>query len=120
MQITRQRVRAALDIETLESCPSCYGKGLVQPSILFTDLLHEKLDYVVNTLNLQDFVLYVHPYVYAYIKQGFFKSIYRSWRSEFGKKFKVVANQALAFLEYKFFDSDRKEIDVTDNKKEFR
>lgn len=54
MQITRQRVRAALDIETLESCPSCYGKGLVQPSILFTDLLHEKLDYVVNTLNLQD------------------------------------------------------------------
>ena len=61
-------------------------------------------------------MLYVHPYVYAYIKQGFFKSIYRSWRSEFGKKFKVVANQALAFLEYKFFDSDRKEIDVTDNK----
>ena len=116
MQITRQRVRAALDIETLETCPSCYGKGLVQPSILFTDRLREKLDYVVNTLGKQDFVLYVHPYVYAYIKQGLFSSIYRKWRGEFGKKFKVVANQALAFLEYKFIDSDRKEIDVTDNK----
>ena len=72
MQITRQRVRAALDIETMESCPSCYGKGLVQPSILFTDVLHEKIDYVVNTLGIHEFSLYVHPYVFAYIKQGFF------------------------------------------------
>lgn len=116
MQITRQRVRAALDIETMESCPSCYGKGLVQPSILFTDRLREKIDYVSNTLGINDFILYVHPYVYAYIKQGLFNSIYRKWKSEFGKKFKVVANQALAFLEYKFLDGDRKEIDVTDNK----
>lgn len=116
MQITRQRVRAALDIETLESCPSCYGKGLVQPSILFTDRLREKIDYLVNTLGIQDFILYVHPYVYAYIKQGFFKSIYRKWRSEFGRNFKVVDNQALAFLEYKFLDKDRKEIDLKDHK----
>lgn len=116
MQITRQRVRAALDIETLESCPSCYGKGLVQPSILFTDRLHEKIDYVVNTLKMQDIILYVHPYVYAYIRQGLFSSIYKNWRREFGKKIKVVANQALAFLEYKFIDSNRNEIDVTDNK----
>ena len=39
MQITRQRVRPALDITTSESCPSCYGKGEVQPSLLFTDKL---------------------------------------------------------------------------------
>ena len=115
MQITRQRVRAALDIETLESCPSCYGKGLVQPSILFTDRLRDKIDYLVNTLGIQDFILYVHPYVYAYIKQGLFKSIYRKWRGEFGRNFKVIANQALAFLEYKFLDKDRKEIDLKDS-----
>lgn len=116
MQITRQRVRAALDIEVMESCPSCYGKGLVQPSILFTDRLREKIDYLVNTLGIQDFVLYVHPYVFAYIKQGLFNSIYRKWRNEFGRGFKVMSNQALAFLEYKFLDKERKEIDLTDNK----
>ena len=116
MQITRQRVRAALDVETLESCPSCYGKGLVQPSILFTDRLREKIDYVVNTLGINDFILYVHPYVYAYIRQGLFNSIYKKWRSEFGRKFKIVSNQALAFLEYKFLDGSRNEIDVRDNK----
>ena len=37
MQITRQRVRPALDITTAETCPSCFGKGEVQPSLLFTD-----------------------------------------------------------------------------------
>lgn len=116
MQITRQRVRAALDIETMESCPSCYGKGLVQPSILFTDVLHEKIDYVVNTLGIHEFSLYVHPYVFAYIKQGFFSSIYKKWRGEFGKKFKLVQNQALAFLEYKFLDKNRNEIDVKESK----
>lgn len=42
MQITRQRVRPALDITTAEECPSCFGKGKVQPSLLFTDLLREK------------------------------------------------------------------------------
>ena len=41
MQITRQRVRPALDITTAEECPSCFG-GKVQPSLLFTDLLREK------------------------------------------------------------------------------
>lgn len=45
MQITRQRVRPALDIITSEKCPSCYGKGEVQPSLLFTDTLKEKLEY---------------------------------------------------------------------------
>ena len=30
MQITRQRVRPALDLVTTEECPSCFGKGIVQ------------------------------------------------------------------------------------------
>ena len=46
MQITRQRVRPTLDIITSESCPSCYGKGEIQPSLLFTDKLKEKIDYL--------------------------------------------------------------------------
>lgn len=116
MQITRQRVRAVLDIETMETCPSCYGKGMVQPSMLFTDKLHEKLDYVVNHLHINEFVLYVHPYVDAYIKKGLLKSIYRNWHKEFGRKFKIVPNQSLAYLEYRIYDKDRNEIDVKEDK----
>ncbi len=54
MQITRQRVRPALDITTSETCPSCFGKGEVQPSLLFTDKLGEKLDYLVNILKVKN------------------------------------------------------------------
>ncbi len=111
MQITRQRVRPALDIITSESCPSCYGKGEIQPSLLFTDKLHEKLDYLVNSLKIDRFIMYVHPFVDAYIKKGIF-SLYGSWRREFGRKFKIVADESLAYLEYKVKDKLNREIDV--------
>lgn len=116
MQITRQRVRAVLDIETMETCPSCFGNGMVQPSLLFTDRLREKIDYVVNDLKIPEFTMYVHPYVDAYIKKGLLTSIYRKWRGEFGRKFKIVPNQALAYLEYRIYDKNRKEIDVKESK----
>ena len=44
MQITRQRVRPAMDVDTSEDCPSCFGTGTVKPSILFTDSLEEKIE----------------------------------------------------------------------------
>ena len=116
MQITRQRVRAVTDIETMETCPSCFGKEKVQPTILFTDRLREKIDYVVNSLNIREFKLYVHPYVDAYIKKGLFRSILKDWKKEFGKNFKVIPNQALAYLEYRFFDKDGKMLDVKEQK----
>ncbi len=115
MQITRQRVRPALDIVTTEACPSCYGKGEVQPSLLFTDTLHERLQYLVETLKVKDLVMYVHPYVDAYIKKGLI-SMYRRWRMELGAKFKVLPDQSLAYLQYRVLDSKRNEIDLQEEK----
>ena len=97
MQITRQRVRPTLDIITSESCPSCYGKGEIQPSLLFTDKLKEKIDYLVNDLKIRRFKLYIHPYVDAYIKKGVF-SIYGKWRRTFGYKFKIIAVTACIIM----------------------
>lgn len=111
MQITRQRVRPALDIATSETCPSCFGKGEVQPSILFTDKLEEKLEYLVFSLKIKKFKMYVHPYVDAYIKKGLF-SIYSKWKRTFGRGFKVIADESLAYLEYRVYDDDGKEIDL--------
>lgn len=115
MQITRQRVRPALDIVTTETCPSCYGKGQVQPSLLFTDKLREKLDYLVNDLNETGFVMYVHPYVDAFIKKGIV-SIYRKWRMDLGRKFKVLPDQSLAYLQYRVIGKDKNEIDLKEEK----
>lgn len=112
MQITRQRVRPALTIVTEEHCPSCFGRGEVQPSLLFTDTLFEKLDYLVNTLGQRNFIMYVHPFVDAYLKRGFFSTIYGSWRRKLGRCFKIVADESLAYLQYRVLDANRNEIDL--------
>lgn len=116
MQITRQRVRPDLEIETSEQCPSCAGKGTVPSSLLFTDTLRSKLDYCINDLGKTNFIMYVHPYVEAYIKKGLFNSLYRTWRKEFGNKFKIMADQSLAYLQYRVVGSDKQEIDLREEK----
>lgn len=115
MQITRQRVRPALDITTNESCPSCYGKGEIQPSLLFTDLLCEKIDYLVNHLKINDFNMYIHPFVDAYIKKGLF-SLYGKWRRQYGRRFKIIPDESLAYLQYKVIDTSGKEIDLKEER----
>ena len=115
MQITRQRVRPALDIVTSETCPSCGGKGEVMPSLLFTDRLKDKLEYLINDLKVRDFIMYVHPFVDAYLKKGFF-SLYRKWRREFGRNFKIMADQDLAYLQYRVIDNHKQEIDLSEEK----
>lgn len=115
MQITRQRVRPALTVVTTEACPSCYGKGEVQPSLLFTDRLHEKIEYLIRELKVNDFIMYVHPYVDAYLKKGLL-SEYRRWKLALGGKFKILPDQSLAYLEYKVLDRNRNEIDLKEEK----
>lgn len=111
MQMTRQRVRPEIDIHLEEKCPTCYGKGTMKPSILFTDQLESKIEYLVNKLKVKNFVLHIHPYVYAFIDKGFW-SIKRQWRMKFGRGGKVIPSQNLGFLQYKFYDSKGVEIDL--------
>lgn len=116
MQITRQRVRPDLEIETSEKCPSCHGKGTVESSLLFTDTLREKLEYCINDLGKSNITMYVHPFVEAYLKKGLFTSQYGRWRRDLGKKFKITADQSLAYLQYKIVGPDKKEIDLREEK----
>ena len=111
MQITRQRVRPALDIITSEDCPTCHGKGTIPPSLLFTDLLESKIHYLVYKLKIKKFTLHVHPFVAAYVNQGVF-SLKMKWRCKYTFQLKVIPNQSLAYLEYKFYDAERNEIDL--------
>ena len=115
MQITRQRVRPALDIVTAETCPSCGGKGEVQPSLLFTDVLKDKIDYLVNSLHINNFIMYVHPFVDAYLKKGIISTYWR-WKKEYGRKFKIMPDQTLTYLQYRVIDKDKNEIDLKEEK----
>mgnify|MGYP000697681271 FL=1 len=111
MQITRQRVRPVMDLATEETCPSCFGTGHIQPSLLFTDKLKEKLDFLVNDLDVKKFIMYVHPFVEAYVKKGVF-SLYGKWRREFGRGCRIVADESLAYLQYRAVNEKGEEIDL--------
>jgi ribonuclease G len=113
MQITRQRVRPVLDIDTSETCPTCFGSGHARPSILFTDTLEEKLDTLTNKLNVKNFILHIHPYVYAYITKGLL-SILKRWKWKYSRNLKIIPDQSLGFLEYKFYDTDKNEFEVNE------
>ena len=67
MQITRERVRQALTINTDETCPTCNGSGKVQPTILLTDEIERDLIYLLTNKSISKVNLSVHPYVYAYL-----------------------------------------------------
>ncbi len=113
MQITRQRVRPAMDVHVEETCPTCFGKGTIKSSYLFTDTLESKIDYIVNHTGTKNFRLYVHPYVFAYINQGFI-STYRKWQMKYGFGIRIIPSQALGFLQYEFKDKKGNEIDMTE------
>jgi ribonuclease G len=113
MQITRQRVRPALDFVTAETCPVCFGKGEIKPSILFMDVLEDKIRDVVNKLKVKKFKLYVHPYIAAFINQGIFP-LKMKWKFNYSWGMQVIPDQSLGLLEYKFFDRNKNELDMKD------
>lgn len=111
MQITRQRVRPAMDVNVEEACPTCNGTGKIKSSILFTDILERKIDRLVNKIGIKKFYLHVHPYVEAYINQGLV-SLKRKWQLKYGFGVHVIASQKLAFLQYEFYDTKKQFIDM--------
>ena len=111
MQITRQRVRPAMDVNVEETCPTCFGKGKIKSSLIFTDLLERKIDYLVNKIGVKKFYLHVHPYVAAYIDKGLV-SLKTKWRMRYGRGVHVIPSQKIAFLQYEFYDSKKQFIDM--------
>jgi len=111
MQITRQRVRPAMSVNVEETCPTCFGKGTIKSSFLFTDTLESKIDTLVNKIGISKFYLHVHPYVAAYINKGIL-SLKRQWQMKYGLGIRIIPSQKLAFLQYEFYDADNQFIDM--------
>ena len=111
MQITRQRVRPAMDVNVEEICPTCNGTGKIKSSILFTDQLERKIDRLVNKIGVKKFYLHVHPYVGAFINKGFI-SLGLRWKMKYGFGIHIVPSQKLAFLQYEFYDGNGEFIDM--------
>ncbi|MBW7937089.1 MAG: ribonuclease E/G, partial [Flavobacteriales bacterium] len=111
IQITRERVRPQINIETKEVCPSCAGTGKVNASIVLMDEIHIRLNNLLKlTGTPKPLRVIVHPYVEAYIKKGLFSSLYKTWRKEFQKQFTIESRDSYQFLEFRFFSPDGNEV----------
>lgn len=108
MQITRQRVRQALEVNTEETCPSCMGTGKATSSVLLVEQIEEEMRNLMDGILVDYINLHVHPYVAAYLTKGLISKALK-WRFSIGNV-KVTPNQSLAFLEYKYLDRDGVEI----------
>ena len=111
MQITRQRVRPAMDVKVEESCPTCGGTGKIKSSLLFTDALEGKIQMLADKLNYRKIRLHVHPFVAAYLDKGLL-SLRRKWQLRHKINIQVIPNQKLSYLQYLFYDRDGQEIDM--------
>lgn len=68
IQITRERVRPQVNIETSETCPSCKGTGKVAATVILTDEIEIRLKQMLEQNKGRPITLMVHPYVEAYLK----------------------------------------------------
>ncbi|MDD2563629.1 MAG: Rne/Rng family ribonuclease [Salinivirgaceae bacterium] len=103
MQITRQRVRPVMNIKTTESCPVCHGKGSVQPTIMLSNELENRISYYAEVSKTKEIRIIMHPYLHAYLTKGIFNKMWK-WRFKYKIWINLVADHSLNFLEYHVFD----------------
>ena len=108
IEITRQRVRPEMNIETKEGCPTCHGTGKVEASILIIDEIEQKLAQASQKYN--KIILKAHPFVASYITQGWLKTIRRDWSKKFGCKLTIEKDTTYHMLQYRFLNNERKVI----------
>ncbi|MEI6455501.1 MAG: Rne/Rng family ribonuclease [bacterium] len=109
VQITRQRVRPEMNVQILERCPTCEGSGEIRPSVLLVDDIENNISYLIREQNEKNLTLVVHPYIYAFLRQGLFGFGWK-WHRKFGRKIKIRKNNAYHFLEYHFLNDIGDEI----------
>ncbi|GIV29840.1 MAG: hypothetical protein KatS3mg028_0906 [Bacteroidia bacterium] len=111
VQITRQRLRPEVNIEVLETCPSCGGTGKIQPSILLVDQIEKTLHYIIAELKEKNISLAVHPYVESHLTKGIWSKI-NQWRWKYKQWIKIIPMDSYTFMEYRFFNAAEEEIIV--------
>ena len=110
MQITRQRVRPELKINTAEMCSTCNGTGKVQPSVLLTETLEFDLDAVLQARPKGRITIHAHPFVCAYLLQGFWPKRQINWYFKYNKWIHIKEESEYPLTTYKFFDENDDEI----------
>jgi ribonuclease G len=112
MQITRQRMKPEMNINTQEVCPSCQGTGKISSTLILEDDIEKNLSYLL-THKHKDLTLVVHPILYAYLTKGWLWSKARKWKRKYNNNIVVKEDSNYHLTEFHFFDSNGEEIKLS-------
>ncbi len=108
MQVTRQRMKPEMKINTSEVCPSCNGTGKISSTLILEDEIAKNLSYLIMQKH-KGMTIDVHPIVFTYLTSGF-PSRRMKWSFKYKQKIKVRSNSNHNLTEFKFFDDGGEEI----------
>ena len=108
MQLTRQRMKPEMTINTQEQCPSCQGTGKISSTLVLEDEIEKNISYL-NEQKHKSLKVMVHPILYAYLTKGFI-SIRRKWSWRYKIKLDIVEDTTYHLTEFHFFDANGEEI----------
>jgi ribonuclease G len=108
MQVTRQRMKPEMNINTSEVCPSCDGTGKISSTLILEDEIAKNLSYLIMQKH-KGLTIAVHPIIYTYLTSGF-PSRRMKWSWKYKQKIKISSNSNNSLTEFKFFDDGEEEI----------
>ena len=108
MQITRQRMKPEMNINTSEICPSCHGSGKISSTLILEDEIEKNLSYLIMQ-NHKGLTIEVNPILFTFLTSGFV-SKRRKWSWKYKQKIKVTSNSTYHLTEFRFFDDSDEEI----------
>jgi ribonuclease G len=110
MQITRQRMKPEMNINTQEVCPGCNGTGKISSALILEDDIEKNLSYLV-THQHKNLTVAINPIIHAFLTKGlFFSSKLWKWRKKYGWGIHLKSNSNYQLTEFHFFDQHEEEI----------
>ena len=110
MQITRQRMKPEMTINTSEDCPSCNGTGKINSTLVLEDEIEKNLNYLLMQKH-KNLTIEVHPILYSFLTSGF-PSRRMRWSWKHKQSIRIKANPSLQMTDFRFFDADHEEIKI--------
>ena len=111
MQITRQRVRPATEINTTEVCPTCHGTGKITSSVVIDEAIERRLSFYVTEKEITNLTLKVNPILGAYLTRGIFSSIVGKWKKKYRCKIEVIETTDFSVLQNEFYNEKGEKLD---------
>lgn len=103
MQITRQRVRPSVKIDTQEVCAVCQGTGKALSAILVVDNILRDYEFVLQSRPTAKIRMVVHPFVKAYLTNGWYSKQIK-WYFKYKSWIKIAENMDFDLFKYEFYD----------------